>query len=142
VRTIPTDGPPQGVYSDGQHVWVTSDPNGNTSPGYLDEIDASTGAQIGSPIQVGDGCGAVNADGRYVWVANSDSGTVTQINESNRRIIRNVGVGQGDNSVHDDGLHTWIGNSQDGNVVEVNDSNGGINARFGLRGNGVYGITS
>ncbi len=57
------------------------------------------------------------------------------------RPIRNENVGQGDNSVHDNVLHTWVGNSQNGDVTEINDNNGGINARFGLRGNGVYGIT-
>lgn len=142
VRNIPTDGPPEGVFSDGYHVWVTTRPNGPSSPGDLEEFDASTGALIGTPLQVGDGCGAVTADGKYISVTNSTSGTVDRIDESNRSIIRSTSVGSGDNSVHDDGVHTWIGNSSNGDVVEVNDNNGGINARFGLRGNGVYGITS
>ena len=65
VNTIPVGSDPEGVSSDGTHVWVANDGDGTVS-----EIDASTGTVVNT-ITVGSDPDAVSSDGTHVWVANS-----------------------------------------------------------------------
>ena len=64
---------PQGIFSDGSHVWVanieTESPGGNS----VTELDASSGAlaQVLSASSYGfDEPDAISSDGTDVWVAN------------------------------------------------------------------------
>ena len=74
-------GYPQGVSSDGTHVWVTNSISGDT----VTELDASTGAYAngtrGSTIGVGNPF-SVSSDGTHVWVANYFDSTVTELDAS------------------------------------------------------------
>jgi hypothetical protein len=87
VKTIKVDGSPQGVSSNGTHVWVASQgvvDVGNTSnlAGMVSEIDVATGAVINT-FTVGNNSVAVSSDGTHVWVANETvsgpDGSVSEI---------------------------------------------------------------
>ena len=70
IRTIHVGGEPEGVSSDGTHVWVT-----NGGAGGVSEIEASSGTVIRT-IHVGDDPDGVSSDGTHVWVTNVEERSV------------------------------------------------------------------
>jgi len=73
VNTIPVGSDPEGVSSDGTHVWVA-----NYAGDTVSEIDASTGTVVNT-IPVGSLPRGVSSDGTHVWVTNFDGDTVSEI---------------------------------------------------------------
>jgi YVTN family beta-propeller protein len=76
VQTIAVGNDPEGVSSDGTHVWEVNDGDGTVS-----ELNASTGSVVRT-IAVGSaplGALGVSSDGTHVWVANTLDNTVTEI---------------------------------------------------------------
>ncbi len=70
ANTISVGIGPNGVSSDGTHVWVANDSAKVGAGGTVSEIDASTGTVVNT-IPVGSEPYAVSSDGTHVWVANS-----------------------------------------------------------------------
>jgi YVTN family beta-propeller protein len=79
VRTIPVGLPfslpldragscPDGVSSDGAHVWVA-----NSADGTVSEIEASSGTVVGTIPVGGPGPGGVSWHGTHVWVTGDDT---------------------------------------------------------------------
>jgi YVTN family beta-propeller protein len=84
VNTITVGSDPDGVSSDGTHVWVT-----NYNGGTVSEIDASTGTVVNT-IRVrgfNHPAGGVSSDGTHVWVTNGGDGTVSEIQISNGCVV-------------------------------------------------------
>jgi YVTN family beta-propeller protein len=71
-RTIPVGSFPEGISSDGTHVWVA-----DTGSNMVTELKTKTGSVVKS-IPVGDTPIAVSSDGTHVWVANEGGDTVTE----------------------------------------------------------------
>ena len=71
---------PNGVSSDGTHVWVT-----NAASDTVTELDASTGAVVQTITGSANPAG-VSSDGTHAWVANIGSGTVSEILEDSQAI--------------------------------------------------------
>jgi YVTN family beta-propeller protein len=123
IRTIPVGEEPQGVSSDGTHVWVAIRGEKTVS-----EIEASSGTVIRT-IPVGKEPVAVSSDGTHVWVANFSDGTVSEIEASSGTVIRTIPVGEGPSGVSSDGTHVWVTNSGEGvgdTVSEIEASNGTV----------------
>ena len=140
---VPTGGlpGPNGVSSDGTHVWVTDTDYGG---GYdsVSEIDASTGAVVNtitlpvdndfqpSPV-------AVSSDGTHVWVAewsyggDFTQGAVFEIDASTGTVVNTIPVGNDDSgnrpdAVSSDGTHAWVPNYAAGTVSEIDASTGTV----------------
>ena len=64
VKTIAVGTEPDGISSDGTHVWVA-----NAISDTVTELNASTGAVV-QTIAVGNSPYGVSSDGTHVWVAN------------------------------------------------------------------------
>jgi YVTN family beta-propeller protein len=109
VNTIPVGGEPEGVSSDGTHVWVA-----NLGSDSVSEIDASTGTVVNT-IPVGVEPIGVSSDGTHVWVTNyfSAENTVSEIDASTGTVIRTISLGTGLEEVYpggvsSDGTHVWV----------------------------------
>ena len=124
IRTIPVGSRPNGVSSDGNHVWVT-----NYGADTVSEIEASSGTVIRT-IHVGSAPGGVSSDGTHVWVANSGGGvgdTVSEIEASSGTVIRTIHVGFDPTGVSSDGTHVWVANSAgEDTVSEIEASSGTV----------------
>lgn len=114
IRTIPVGGAPDGVASDGTHVWVANAPSGSVS-----EIEASNGTVIRT-ITLGGRPYGVSFDGPHVWVTNFD-GTVSEIEASSGTVIRTIKLGGRPYGVSSDGTHVW--------VAQISVTSPGYNAR-------------
>jgi YVTN family beta-propeller protein len=120
VKTIPVGSAPEGVSSDGTHVWVA-----NFGGGTVSEIDASTGTVV-KTITVGSEPEGVSSDGTHVWVANSNGGTVSEIDESTGTVVNTIPVGSGPQGVSSDGTDVWVTNYLGGTVSEIDASTGTV----------------
>jgi len=120
IHTIPVGIDPDGVSSDGTHVWVTNEREETVS-----EIEASSGTVIAT-IHVGSFPGGVSSDGTHVWVANTLEETVSEIEASSGTVIRTIHVGYGPYGVSSDGTHVWVTNLYEGTVSEIEASSGTV----------------
>jgi YVTN family beta-propeller protein len=134
VKTIPVGPAPEGVSSDGTHVWVANF-GGNT----VSEIDASTGTVVNT-IPVGSEPEGVSSDGTHVWVANG-GGTVSEIDGSTGTLVKTIPVGSVPLGVSSDGTHVWVTNSIGNTVSEIDASTGTLVNTITL-GSGPYGVSS
>jgi YVTN family beta-propeller protein len=73
LATIAVGTTPDGISSDGTHVWVV-----NQNDGTVTELNASTGALVNT-FAVGVGPLGVSSDGTHAWASNSGEGTVSEI---------------------------------------------------------------
>ena len=118
VKTIPVGYNPQGVSSDGTHVWVANDASHTVS-----EIDAASGTVVNTiklPT-VSDGSSndpwAVSSDGTDVWVLNETDlpvnhtqefgGSVIEIDAASGTVVKTIPVGDEPTDISSDGTHVW-----------------------------------
>ena len=103
IRTIPVGVKPQGISSDGTHVWVA-----NAGGDTVSEIEASSGTVINT-ITVGSYPRGMSSDGTHAWVANFDENTVSEIEASSGTVVHTIPVGSEPMVVSSDGTHAWVG---------------------------------
>ena len=120
VKTILVGSGPEGVSSDGTHVWVT-----NSGDGTVSEIDAASGTVVNT-IPVGSYPAGVSSDGTHVWVTNYDDGTVSEIDASSGTVVNTITVGSYPAGVSSDGTHVWVTNAIDATVSEIDASSGTV----------------
>jgi YVTN family beta-propeller protein len=119
IRTIPVGSYPDGVSSDGTHVWVA-----NATEDTVSEIEASSGTVIRT-IPVGSYPTGVSSDGTHVWVTNEDN-TVSEIEASSGTVIRTIPVGHEPNGVSSDGTRVWVTNLTEATASEIEASSGTV----------------
>lgn len=131
IRTIDVGLRPDGVFSDGTHVWVTSAVENNVS-----EIEASTGTVIRT-IDVGNWPYDVSADGTHVWVTqlpktgtHAQTESVFEIDASSGTLIRTIRVGLNPAGVFSDGSYVWVTNLGGNSVSEIEASSGNVIRTF------------
>jgi YVTN family beta-propeller protein len=120
VATIPVGEVPEGVSSDGTHVWVV-----NGGEDTVSEIDAASGEVIRT-IPAGESPFGVSADGTHVWVTNTGEGTVSEIDAASGEVIRTIAVGSYPLGVSSDGSHVWVTNWFENTVSEIDAASGEV----------------
>ncbi len=120
IHTIPVGSYPEGVSSDGTHVWVAT-----LFEDTVSEIEASSGTVIRT-ISVGSHPVGVSSDGTHVWVANGGEWTVSEIEASSGEVIRCIPVGRDPVGVSSDGTHVWVANYFEDTVSEIEASSGTV----------------
>jgi DNA-binding beta-propeller fold protein YncE len=114
---------PEGVSSDGTHVWVANEGIGNER-GSVTELNVATGAKVrrlpgyrygfNRPV-------AVSSDGTNVWVANRSGNSVTEIDESTGapvRVLSDPGYPfDHPAAVSSDGTDVWVTNALDSTLI-------------------------
>jgi YVTN family beta-propeller protein len=140
IRTIPVGSLPEGVSSDGTHVWVT-----NEEEETVREIEASSGNVIRTiPLgiyPVGSYPVGVSSDGTHVWVTNPGDDTVSEILASSGTVIGTIPVGANPVGVSSDGTHVWV--ATDDSVTEILASSGTVIRTIPVGGVGIPpGISS
>ena len=72
----------------------------------------------------------MSSDGTHVWVANSNDGTVSEIDASTGTVVNTITVGSDPVGVSSDGIHVWVTNSGIGGtgdtVSEIDASTGTV----------------
>lgn len=114
VAQIPVGNAPWGVAVDGTSVYVTNeggrpatpgdftndssgtavvaDPgSGGSATGTVSVVDTST-RKVVSSINVGNHPTSVHIDGKYVFIANTNSDSISVIDSSARRLVKTIGV--------------------------------------------------
>ena len=81
VKNIPAGNGPDGIAVDGNTVWVSNSRRRRWSPGSTATHQPSSG----EPIAVGTNPDEVRPKNGVVWVANTDDGTVSRIEEGEPR---------------------------------------------------------
>ncbi len=146
---------PAGIAVDGNHVWVTDDPqtgNGQMpapGDGTVTELDARTGGLVrvlAGPSYRFDFPGAIAAAGTHLWVANAygagETGSLTELNASTGTIMQTLIPAGIDDPVDlaVRGRDMWVVNDNpddSGSVAELNANTGATiwtasGARYGF----------
>lgn len=85
--------------------------------------------EVVAVVPLGGAPRGVALGGGYVWTANTDEGTVSQIDAKQLRVIRTIGVGARATAlVEADGV-IWIATGSDNTVVQVDARSGGVLGR-------------
>jgi len=115
---------PDGIASDGTHIWVT---NGAGNGNSVTELNASDGSLIrilaGASYRF-DGPGGIALDGTHIWVANYSSGSVTELNASDGSLVRTLTGFETPVGIACDGTHIWVTDLTAGTVTELNAGDG------------------
>jgi DNA-binding beta-propeller fold protein YncE len=72
---------------------------------------------------------SVSVDGTHVWVANYDGNSLTELDRSTGRLVREFPPSDGFNSpqgVSSDGTHVWVANSGGNSVTELDAATGAL----------------
>ena len=125
VQTIGVGSEPDGISSDGTHVWVANFGGGIT------ELNASTGSVV-QTVPGGSGATgptAISSDGLHVWIPFSDFSSpapdvLSELNASTGAFSGSATVGAYAEGVSSDGTHAWVANGLSNTVTEVNASTG------------------
>ncbi|MGB7052367.1 MAG: putative Ig domain-containing protein [Acidimicrobiales bacterium] len=136
VQTIGVGFGPEGISSDGTHVWVA-----NYHSDTVTELAASTGGVI-QTIAVGSGPEGISSDGTNVWVANFLSNTVTELNASTGALVQTIDVGGQPDAISSDGTDVWVANFLSNTVTELNATTGALVQTIDAVGGAPYGISS
>jgi len=113
-------GYPGGIAIGGGHVWVTDAdmPRSGAGPGWVTELDASSGRLIrnlSSPSYGFDGPSQVAVGGGHVWVTNYQSNSVTEVDASSGRLVQVLSGGSygfdQPEGIAVGGGHVWVVNS-------------------------------
>lgn len=104
---------------DETHVWFTD------SSGFLRFIDPQTNVLDPTPITVGQTPDGVVTDGTYVWVANEDSGTISQVSIATKAVVKTITVGDTPKDIAIDGTSLWVAN-KGSNTVSLIDTTTGV----------------
>ena len=116
IRTVSVGREPEGVSSDGTHVWVTN--FAEVPEGTISEIDASTGTVVNT-VPGGSGPYRVSSDGTRVWVTHFGESAVSEIDGSSGALIHTIKVGTEPIGVSSDGTHVWAANYGERTVSEI-----------------------
>jgi YVTN family beta-propeller protein len=116
IQTVSVGGNPDGISSDGTHVWVA-----NYDDGTVSELSATTGA-LTQTIGVGEGPWDISSDGTHVWVVNNGDSTVSVVDASTGALAQVVPVGSNSEGISADGTHVWVANETSGSVSEIDPS--------------------
>lgn len=128
VATTPVTGSPYGVAvtPDGQRVLVTQ--NENDALVFIDTSDFS-GSPFTLPVGEAPRGVAIDAIGRYAYVANFEADTVSQINLSGRNVVDTIPVGDGPWGVaahfdeRNDAAVAYVANHLDDSVTRIDADN-------------------
>ena len=112
LKTIAAGAGPDGIAVDGTTVWVS-----NSRGKALTRIDTETGKRIGEPEPVGTNPDEVEAADGVVWVANTDDGTVSRLEDGEQTAVQ-VGVGPEGLSLGKQFL--WVANGDSDSVSRIN----------------------
>jgi YVTN family beta-propeller protein len=82
-------------------------------------------------VSVGEHPNGVSFDGTHVWVVNSGSDTVSDIDASTGTVERTIGVAD-PSYVSSDGSHVWVTSKALGTVTEINASTGTVEQTIGV----------
>ena len=85
----------------------------------------ASAAAVVKTIAVGSDPYGDSSDGTHVWVANTGSDTVTEIDASTGDVVQTIPVGRDPWAVSSDGTHVWVTNNGDDTVTELDASTGG-----------------
>jgi DNA-binding beta-propeller fold protein YncE len=149
--------PYMGISADTTHVWVTNagywigQPTPNQLiPGFVTELDASTGAlvQVIPDSSFGpffDPTG-VSSDGTHVWVASGGGASVAELDASTGALVRGISLSSYGNLteyISSDGTHVWVNlqsgvNFQGGNLIELDASTGAVVQEIAVPSDGTY----
>ena len=121
VKTIPVGSAPEGVSSDGTHVWVA-----NFGGGTVSEIDASTGTVVKTITVGSDARGGVV--GWHPRLGRERATAVRSVRSMRRPArsstrSRSAATPMG---VSSDGTHVWVTNHGGGTVSEIDASTGTV----------------
>ncbi len=89
-------------------------------------VSSAAAAGLIRTIPVGNEPYGVSSDGTHVWVANSDGGTVSEIEASSGAVIRTIPVGSYPYGVSSDRTHVWVTNPYEDTVSEIEASSGAV----------------
>jgi YVTN family beta-propeller protein len=95
-------------------------------------------------ISVGQDPSFLSYDGTYLWVTNTLSGTVTQINAASGTTIRTISVGSNPYGISSNGINVWVavqGTSNPGTLKKIDISTGDILETITV-GNDPYAVLS
>ena len=95
-------------------------------------------------ISVGQNPSFLSYDGTYLWVTNTLSGTVTQINAASGTTIRTIPVGSNPYGISSNGINVWVavqGTSNPGTLKKIEISTGNILETITV-GNVPYAVLS
>jgi DNA-binding beta-propeller fold protein YncE len=102
------------IASDGAHVWVANPcgprcTGGVRGSGSITELLATTGALVqvlsGATYEL-DAPSVISSDGTDLWVVNSSSSIVTEIDDSSGALVRSIPATG--NAIDSDGTHVWL----------------------------------
>ncbi|MGO9584508.1 MAG: ABC transporter substrate-binding protein [Acidimicrobiales bacterium] len=109
---------PGGAASGDGSVWVTSPVSG-----LLYQVDPATAA-VEATVPVGNGAGAVVAEGTNVWVANTIDGTLSEVSAETDEVMQSIAVGPGPTGVAvGDGL-VWVADAPASELSVLNPTTG------------------
>lgn len=138
VNTIPLSGNPSGnpngIAFDGANIWLTAgSPNGPV----LIELQASTGAVLGTYSFGGNAPNGVAFDGTNLWVANG-TGNVLEFQASTGSLINTYPLGAVTSSsgVAFDGTYIWV-SGRNSYLAKLLASNGALVASYPTNGPGM-----
>lgn len=104
----------------GDVLWVTGRENSVT------RVDPDSG-EVGPTVEVGSGPIGLAYDGRRVWVANSDDGTVSRIDaRTGKRAGDPVRVGRGPIGAAVSAGSVWVANQDDRTVTRIDPDDGRV----------------
>ncbi len=104
-------------------------------------VSSATAEGVIRTIPVGGRPIAVSSDGTHVWVANSNDGTVSEIETSSGAVIDTIPVGSAPAGVSSDGTHVWVTNEDEDTVSEIEASSGTVIRTIPV-GKGPVGVSS
>lgn len=134
LRRVPIPEGAVRVVAAGPYLWVTNRERTVT------RVRASDG-EVASPVEVGIGPIGAASDGRRVWVANSEDGTVSRIDvATGAEVAPAVEVGRGPVAVAVSGRTVAVANQDEGTVSLVRRTSGEVTAEpvfIGLRPRGI-----
>ena len=98
----------------------------NGLDGTLSEISPQTNTTVKTIPGVGNGPAGVAVDGRYVWVANSNDGSVARVDSVTGKVRDVTSVGSGADGVAVGYGSIWVTNQSTGTVTRIDPSTGSV----------------
>lgn len=116
---IPTDSigvvpPEMAVGEDPNVVWVAlTGEDANRDEGTVVRVDMNERKIVGEPIPVGVSPNGIVVSDGTVYVANTESGTVTRIDEKSGKAVDEIDIGRNFGAIAADGSTVWVAGEKD-----------------------------
>ncbi len=116
---IPTDGigtvpPEMAVGEDPDVLWVTlTGEDADQDEGTVVRVDMRKRKVVGEPIPVGVAPNGIVVSEGTVYVANTESGTLTRIDEKSGEVIDEIDIGRNFGAIAADGSVVWVAGEKD-----------------------------